>query len=265
MATGYYGLDNPNPRAGWRGDGYYWGYSSMNNDPTAIVVHTTESLADLDGPDEGAENVARWFTTNDVPASYHWLCDSDSEIDFLPCGLDHFAVHTAFHTAGYNSRMIGLSMAMRADSWPRLPEGWKRAVLTRMARRAAALCVRWGIPARKITKAEADAGVKGITGHGILDPGYRYDPGDLFPWDQFIMMVLTEISEALVGIPEGGEQYMLQHFVRVTEGTYKGTVYARYTTGALVPIAPEEFNTEGGKIKVVDTTSDGLLMALSNR
>jgi hypothetical protein len=41
------------------------------------------------------------------------------------------------------------------------------------------------------TKQEIDAGAKGITGHGILDPGYRSDPGAGFPWADYLELVKT--------------------------------------------------------------------------
>lgn len=43
---GYYALDHPNPRAIAKGYAGFWGYTSMNHTPRAVVIHTTESLAD---------------------------------------------------------------------------------------------------------------------------------------------------------------------------------------------------------------------------
>lgn len=192
--TDYYLLANPNPNAGDRGDGSYWGWPTMTATPTAIVVHTTESLADLDGPDSGAENVANWFATNNTPASYHTLVDSDSTVRCLPAGLDGTVAHTAFHSAGYNSRTLGVSFAMRADSWPIIPEPWATMILMRAADEVALWCARWGIPAVARTKTEVDNGATGVTGHGILDPGYRSDPGGAFPWPRFISMVQQRLT-----------------------------------------------------------------------
>ena len=84
----------------------------------------------------------------------------------------------------------------------------------------------------------------------------------LFPWDRFLGLVDARLGATDGGTTDGEEQFMLQHFLRVTEGELKDTVYARYTTGALVPIAPEEFDTDGGKVPVKNTTTEGLRMAL---
>lgn len=189
--TGYYALDHPNPNAIRKGYPGFWGYTTMLHEPTALVVHTTESLADLNGPDTGAENVANWFQTNDTFALYHTLVDSDSTVPVVPAGLDGTIIHTAFHCAGYNSHTIGLSMALRADSWPSLPAEYANRVLDRAAVEAAKLCKRWNLPIVARAKHEIDAGHKGITGHGILDPGWRSDPGAFFPWDLFIHKVKT--------------------------------------------------------------------------
>ena len=186
MSTGYYLLDHPNPNAPERGDGEYWGYPTMNQTPRVIVVHSTESLADLNGPDSGAENVANWFATNNVTASYHTVTDSDSTVPCLPAGLDGTTPHTAFHAAGANSFSLGLSMAVQAHTWPALPADWVARVLDRAAAEAALWCSRWDIPPVLITMEQAANGWKGIIGHGMWDPGSRSDPGAGFPWTDFL-------------------------------------------------------------------------------
>lgn len=200
MATGYYALEHPNPQAIAKGYDGFWGYPTMNQAPRAVVTHTTESLADVDGPDEGAENVANWFQTNDTFALYHTLVDGDSTVRVVPAGLDGTVCHTAFHAAGYNSSTVGVSMALRADSWPLLPLDYRNRVFRRAAAETALLCTRWGLPIVLRTQAEVDAGAKGITGHGILDPGYRSDPGAAFPWDEYLAL----IKAAAAGTPGAG-------------------------------------------------------------
>jgi hypothetical protein len=188
--TGYYGLDHPNPNATAKGYPGFWGYASMNQTPRAVVTHTTESFADLDGPDTGAENVANWFQTNDVFALYHTLVDGDSTVRMVPAGLDSTTTCTAFHAAGYNSYTLGVSMALRADSWPSLPADYASRVLDRAAAEVALWCARWQIPLVIRAKADVDAGAPGITGHGILDPGSRSDPdGAAFPWDDYLARI----------------------------------------------------------------------------
>lgn len=185
----YYLLSNPNPNAARFGG--FWGYPTMSQTPRVIVVHTTESLADLNGPDTGAENVANWFATNNVTASYHTLVDSDSTVRCLPAGLDGTVAHTAFHAAGCNSFSLGLSMAVQAHTWPELPAPWVAQVLDRAAAEAALWCARWDIPPVLITQDQADNGWKGILGHGMWDPGSRSDPGAHFDWSGFLARIRT--------------------------------------------------------------------------
>lgn len=214
MASEYYALSNPNPNATRKGYPGFWGYTTMNHPPRAVVIHTTESLADLDGPDNGAENVANWFQTNDTFALYHTLVDGDSTVRLVPAGLDGTTACTAFHAAGYNSFTLGVSMALQAASWPTLPDAYRNRVLDRAAAEVAPLCRRWSIPVVARTKTEIDAGASGVTGHGILDPGYRSDPGAGFPWADFLNRV-----QAAANPTTGDEDLMLSAFLLPTGNT----------------------------------------------
>lgn len=195
----YYLLEHPNPNCPDRGDGKYWGYQVMPVPPFLISVHTTESFADRLGEDTGAEAVAAYFTRTAEPASYHTIVDSDSTVRCLPAGLDGTICHTAFHCWNRNTANLGISFAMRATEWPTVDQAWATKALNRAADEVALWCRRWDIPARLVGVGEADAGVAGITGHGILqedrtDPGASraFDPS-LFPWDRFIGMVLERL------------------------------------------------------------------------
>lgn len=194
MSTGYYLLDHPNPNAPAYDDGCYWGKPTIDEPPRVIVVHTTEGWADIIEPDMGAENVAQWFATNDVEASYHTLVDSDSTVRCLPAGLDGTTAHKAWHCYGYNWCSLGVSFATRAAQWPTLPADWIEAALDRAADEVAAWCRRWSIPAEQITKADVDAGRSGITSHGALNPGDRTDPGADFPWITFLAKVQARLD-----------------------------------------------------------------------
>lgn len=241
MSTGYWLLDRPNPAAPERGDGRYWGYSTMNYEPSVIVLHTTESLADLDGPDSGAENVATWFATNNVAASYHTLVDSDSTVRCLPAGLDGTVAHTAFHAAGVNSWTLGLSFAMNASAWPTVPNWWYSQALNRAVNEAAAWCARWNIPPVRTTLAAAQGGARGFLAHADVHPNDRSDPGAGFPWPTFLRLVgaQLELDGATVTPPTSGEEddTMPTHLLRLPSGA----VVAAFASGVVRTIGGAEF------------------------
>jgi len=144
-----------------------------------IVVHSAENFPDLVPADGGAEAIAR-FTVNrtDKAGSYHDICDSDSVVNLVRYECE------AFHVAVFNMNWhsYGVSAACRADDWPTYPAAWRSATLDNMA----ASCRRYAswlqhlrgvtIPARRITVAQARAGVPGFISHGELDPARRHDP-----------------------------------------------------------------------------------------
>lgn len=246
----YFALEHPNPNAVAQGYAGFWGYTSMNHTPRAVVIHTTESLADQDGPDNGAENVANWFQTNNVYALYHTLVDADSTVRVVPAGLDGTQPHTAFHAAGYNSYTLGCSMALQAAAWPTLPVAYKDRVLNRAAAEVALWCVRWSIPVAARTKAEIDGGATGITGHGILDPGYRSDPGAGFPWADFLARVQAFVGGGDTSTAEGAE--MPDYLVQLRDNT----VCAVYPNGNARPLGGGEYRYLTTKGLVMIATSD---------
>lgn len=212
MATDYYLLSHPNPNCPERGDGRYWGYAEMSAAPIWVTVHTTESFADVIDGDMGAENVANYFATGAVAASYHTLVDSDSTVDCLPAGLDGTTVHTAFHVYQRNTRNLGVSLAMRAQEWATIPGPWAARILDRAADRAAAWCLQHRIPPEIRTLADVEAGIPGITGHGIIQPLDRSDPGALFPWQRFIELVRVRVSGGTAPTPPSEEDDMIRVF-----------------------------------------------------
>ena len=257
--TGYYLLDHPNPACPDRGDGQYHGYAEMQAQPYLIAVHTTESFADELGDDMGAENVAAYFSRSTTPASYHTIVDSDSTVRCLPAGLDGTTVHTAFHCYGRNTGNLGVSFAMRAAEWETVSEAWKTAALTRAADEVALWCRRWDIPARLVDRDQADAGMSGITGHGILQPEDRTDPGaatvfapSLFPWDRFLAMV----NERLGGVPAGGGEKEAAEMPLYMMGLRNGDVVAVYDGGSTRQIGAAEYKHLSSTVPLVPTSGE---------
>lgn len=161
-----------------------------------IVVHTAENMTDLVLPDSGAEGVASFISRRSDAGSYHSVVDSDSVVRVGEYGW------TMFHVKGLNSPTLGLSFACKAGQWGELfAKGWGQRAIPLGAQEAANMA-RWvkkhygiDIPARKITAAQAKAGVPGFVYHGGLDPGRRSDPGSDFPLEEF----LNEYKKAISG------------------------------------------------------------------
>lgn len=182
---------NQNPNSPLRGNGLrFWGYPTRRFDVQIISIHTAENTDDDVGVDGGAEGVAGYLTRSTRPASYHELGDSDSYVVCLPYEA------TAFSVVGWNSRQWGWSFARRTTDWGRDKQR-DMEFLQIAAVRVAKACIKFGIPARRITTTEANAGEKGLIAHGDLDPDRRTDPGAKFPWNTFIGLVQREVSRTV--------------------------------------------------------------------
>lgn len=150
------------------------------------VVHTAENTPDWVSHDTGAEGVARFIQGRSDPGCYHWLVDSDSIIHMVPLHLACYGDGT-----GSNEFAVHVSAATQAAKWNQAPKEWREETVRNMAA-ASARTARWAkkehgiiIPAKRITKAESDAGKPGFIAHAQRDPARRSDPGADFPWDMF--------------------------------------------------------------------------------
>jgi hypothetical protein len=157
-----------------------------------VVVHTSEQRPDTSGNDGGAESNARFTASRtDKAGSYHDICDSQNRVQLVRYECEAF--HCA--TLNMNWHSYGVSFATQADLWDRLPPAYVEGLL-RQGALAARNYAHWVrarrgivIPARRVTVAQARAGVPGFIGHGELDPARRTDPTGprkVFPWDRFL-------------------------------------------------------------------------------
>lgn len=159
------------------------------------VVHTAESTPDWVGHDSGAEAVAKFIQGRSDYGSYHDLCDSDSIVPLVPYDAEAYGDGT-----GSNPHAYHVSGATQAAKWNKAPKAWRDATVKNMAK-AAAKYARWvkskygvTIPARRITRAQSEAGTPGFISHGERDPGRRTDPGNDFDWDLFLDTFAEEMN-----------------------------------------------------------------------
>jgi hypothetical protein len=210
VATGFYLLDNENPN----GPHYY---KSRNTSLKHIVLHITAGLEDLDGAnDQSAEKTARYAATTSTKVSWHAAADSDSCFYLLP------ASYTAFHCRGFNSSGYGLEISKRNTRWTGMPPAWTEATLQHAARILAPVVKAHGIPLKRLTKAQAQAGQKGFLYHSDADPTRRSDPGADFPLDRLFALIEAELSPAtpIPTEPTGRPITMLIIFDGAMHGQY---------------------------------------------
>ncbi|MET7335868.1 N-acetylmuramoyl-L-alanine amidase [Nonomuraea sp. NPDC005650] len=154
-----------------------------------IVIHTMETG---ESPNV-AENVANYFARRSTKASAHLCVDNDSAVRTVPDS------DTAWAAPGANSDGLQMELAGRAGQGA---AGWRdaysKALLRNAARHAAVWCKKYGIPAKKLSRAELRAGRKGFIGHVDASAVYKRsdhsDPGSAFPWDEFLALVRAELD-----------------------------------------------------------------------
>lgn len=179
---GYFLLDNPVKH------GPKW-YPSRRKPVRLAVMHITAGLEQMrQVSDDSAEATARYCANTDRKVSWHSGVDWDSVIDLLPPD------YTAFHCQGYNSESLGMEISKRTTDWSDAPQWWVDRVLANAARKGAEWARTYGIPVRRLTLAQVQAGAGGFVDHSTLDPDRRTDPGANFPWARFLDLVTRNLN-----------------------------------------------------------------------
>ncbi len=169
----FYLLEHENELAKMRANGKRGHYSTVRKGLIrGIVVHTAEG--------DDAAGVADYFATVKRAVSGHVVVDPQGWVKLLP---DRYA---AFHAKRANDDTLGLLFACHAADWGTDPVS-DAAMLRLAAMWAGVKAKLYGIPLRRLTKAEWKAGERGFVAHSDIDRGFS-DPGDGFDWEAFLAM-----------------------------------------------------------------------------
>lgn len=163
-------------------------YKTRRAQVTLGVIHTAENTPTFQGNRNATFNLVRYAQQTTRAVSWHDTSGDDESVTMLPLS------YTGFHVRGYNSRSVGDEQVTRANLWGVAPSDWTERILSNLVASTAFWVAEYDLPIRRITKAQADAGLKGFVAHGDLDPGRRTDPGRGFPWATYLRMLARALD-----------------------------------------------------------------------
>lgn len=185
------------------------------NPTGTCVLHSAENVPDLRPPDEGAEKIASFIQGRTDAGSYHKIADQDTRIQLVPFEWEAFGDGT-----GSNPWAIHLSLALRAEDWPKLTDQqrlWYMAGLATCAREASdwlRVHHRIVVPVRRLTKASARE--PGFCSHQDREtwfgtPGRRTDPwrNDEGMWHLFLSLYADATKNTPPASQENDDVYPL--------------------------------------------------------
>ena len=158
--------------------------SSGDNKPiNRIVLHSTVSPCEPGG----AREIAAYFRSPSAGGSAHYVVDPKETVQVVYDGV------IAWH-APPNQHSIGIEMcdypsAESADRWDDRNHG---AMLERVARLTARLCLAYNVPIAFLDIDDLRAGKRGITTHNNVSQAWHesshWDPG-MWPREKFMHLV----------------------------------------------------------------------------
>lgn len=156
------------------------------------VFHTTEN-SDTARP----EDIARWQQDRNNGSSYNVLVGTtgrsvrSNDDDYIP-----WAAGATGNRIGIHASAVGYAARQRAD-WLKFPDQ-----LETLARWAADLNTRYGIPLVWLSAAEVRAGARGFCGHAEISAAFKEvdhtDPGRGFPHD----LILKRAAAIVAGVAD---------------------------------------------------------------
>ena len=198
-----------------------------SRNPTSIVIHATAGGMGDSKALQGARRCAKkpYGPTTHVKCTRNQIaaggCEKRGDTYYVPCNgseictaandplfrrqtktSPHYYVdqggnvveacspdRIGHHAPGWNSVSLGIEHAGHPQDHPNM---WTPELLKASAKLSAGLCWRYGIHPRKIET--NDKTQNGFVGHEVISDD-RSDPGEHFPWDDYLKMVKKFMNE----------------------------------------------------------------------
>jgi len=193
MTTGYLMLDQPNP---YTAQGTYPRRGVRGKLTGTCILHTTEGAWQA-----GVQSLINLVRSRSDYGCYHRACDWEDIALLYPWEWE------TWQDSETNNWAVGISAACRTTDWRTMPADIAEGYYRNMARMAADFVnymkTTYGItvPLKRISGAQARAGVPGFAAHG--DSGVsRSDPGADFDWAKFFNYTRQALGGAAIA-PQG--------------------------------------------------------------
>lgn len=204
-----------------------------------IVIHTTEGS---EGP-ASAEDGAAYDARRTDGTSTHYFHDQNSTVQCVLTADQAHAARTQGNRRGIQHELCGRA-GQSSGQWD---DAASQGTLDQAAKQCARDAKKWGIPVRHLTVAQVADGAKGFCGHRDItrafpqDGGTHTDPGDDFPWTDFLNRVRAYLAPAppaeeedpMAAITQddlidAAEQGIVNLYVRGTHAIAEDEIYDEY-------------------------------------